>query len=264
MMQANLRGELTSNKNLNIQEYDLIDAVARSLHISSPNELSQLGETLFPAMLNAAIVENDTTKVDSLKSHGANLSAVNCDLRTALHLACCEGNAAMVKHLLAHGVSVHIRDRYDRTALMEAISTDNHEIIKILVKCGAHMTGSARGLGEQLCSVAVRGYITRIESYRLAGADLSQPDASGRTALHVASLHGHLELVRYLMKHFVEKDDQDALGLSPLDYATRGGHTDVVEFLMSNGVLSSPTSCNGTYYPKLITELSDSEDEGSK
>lgn len=54
----------------------------------------------------------------------------------------CEGNEKMVKHLLAYGVSVHVRDRHDRTALMEAIAIDNHEIIKILIKCGAHMTGS--------------------------------------------------------------------------------------------------------------------------
>lgn len=262
-MQANLRGELTCAKNPKLQEFDLIDAVARSLHISSPNELSQLGETLFPAMLNAAVIEDDTTKVDTLKSHGADLSAVNYDQRTALHIACCEGNEKMVKHLLAYGVSVHIRDRYDRTALMEAISTDNQEIIKILVKCGAHMTGSARGLGEQLCSVAVRGYVKRIESYRLAGADLTQPDSSGRTALHVASLHGHLELVKYLLKHRVEKDEVDALGLSPLDYATRGGHTEIVEFLLANGVTFSPSSCNGMHYPKLITEMSESEEENS-
>lgn len=264
MVQANLRGELTCAKNLNLQEYDLIDAVARSLHISSPNELSQLGDTLFPAMLNSAVLEGNTNKIDTLKSHGANLSSVNCDQRTALHIACCEGDVNMVKHLLAYGVSVHIRDRYDRTALMEAISTDNKELIKLLVQCGAHMTGSARGIGEQLCSVASRGYLKRLESYRLAGADLSQPDSSGRTALHMASLHGHLEVVKFLLNNYIEKEANDALGLSPLDYATRGGHTDVVEFLLANGVSSSPTSNNGTFYPKLINTMSDSEDEYSK
>lgn len=264
MMQANLRGELSCAKNLNLQEYDLIDAVARSLHISSPNELSQLGETLFPAMLNAAILEGNTKKIDTLKSHGANLSSVNCDQRTALHIACCEGDVNMVKHLLAYGVSVHIRDRYDRTALMEAISTDNRELIKLLVQCGAHMTGSARGIGEQLCSVATRGYLKRLESYRLAGADLSQPDASGRTALHMACLHGHMDVVQFLLRNHVEKNANDALGLSPLDYATRGGQTNVVEYLLANGVSSSPTSKNSTFYPKLITETSDSEDESSQ
>lgn len=263
MMQSNLRGELTCSNSSIIQEFDLIDAVSRSLRISSPNELSLLGDTLFPAMLNAAVIQADTKKIDNLKSHGANLSCVNCDHRTALHIACCEGNANVVKHLLAYGVSVHLRDRYDRTALMEALSTDNHDIIRILVKCGAHMTGSARGLGEQLCSVAVRGYIPRFESYRLAGSDLSQCDPSGRTALHIASLHGHLELVRYLLKHNVEKYVLDVLGLSPLDYATRGGHKEIVEYLKENGATASPTSGTGTHYPKFIAEISDSESEES-
>lgn len=75
------------------------------------------------------------------------MNCKNHDHRTALHIACCEGNVKMVKHLLTYGVSVHIRDRHDRTALMEAIDTDKQDIIKILVKCGAHMTGSARAVG---------------------------------------------------------------------------------------------------------------------
>lgn len=64
MMQSNLRGELTSNSGRpKMEEYDLVDAVARSLHLSSPQELSQLGATLFPAMLNAAVVAGDIQKV---------------------------------------------------------------------------------------------------------------------------------------------------------------------------------------------------------
>lgn len=231
MMSSNLRGELTTDKPMKLDEFDLIDAVARSLQISSPKELSQLGETLFPAMVNGSVLLGDTNKVDMLKSHGANLSAVNYDHRTALHVACCEGNLKVVKHLLAYGVSVHIRDRHDRTALMEAISCDNHEIIRILVKCGAHMTGSARSVGEQLCSVAARGILKRLESYRLAGADLSLADVSGRTALHLACLHGHLEVAKYLLKHSVDVGEADMLGLTPLDYAQKGGNSEIIKLL---------------------------------
>lgn len=56
MMESNLRGELTSTKPLKLDELGLIDAVARSLQISSPKELSELGETLFPAMINLAVI----------------------------------------------------------------------------------------------------------------------------------------------------------------------------------------------------------------
>lgn len=122
MMQNNLRGELTNGKALELQDYDLVDAVARSLHLSTPKELEQLGAVLFPAMVNASVVAGDINKIDMLKSHGANLSSVNYDTRTALHVACAEGNEEVVRHLLLNGAAVHIRDRHDRSPLAEAIN----------------------------------------------------------------------------------------------------------------------------------------------
>lgn len=228
MMQNNLRGEITSGKTPEMQDYDLVDAVARTLHLSTPQELSQLGATLFPAMINTSVMLGDIQKIDMLKSYGADLSAVNYDQRTALHIACAEGKPDVVKHLLLNGAAVHIRDRYDRTPLMEAVSHDHHDIIKLLMKCGAHITGSARGIGEFLCAASSRGLLERLESYRLAGADLSQPDPTGRTALHVAALFGQAKIVQYLLKNYADKDETDLLGLTPLDYAIRGDRSEIV------------------------------------
>ncbi|XP_059611242.1 L-asparaginase [Phlebotomus argentipes] len=241
MMQRNLRGELTAGKSPEMQEFDLVDAVARSLHLSTPHELSQLGATLFPAMVNTAVKAGDLAKVELMKSYGADLSGVNYDYRTALHVAAAEGREDVVKHLLLHGVTVHVRDRHDRTPLMEAIANDHHEIIRLLIKCGAHITGSARGVGEFLCAAAARGLQKRMESYRLAGADLSQPDPSGRTALHVAALHGHTTLVEYLLRNYVDRDEVDLLGLTAEDYAKRGGHDDICSILQGK-----PVNGNGT------------------
>ncbi|XP_039497871.1 L-asparaginase [Drosophila santomea] len=231
MMQSNLRGELTSLKAAKMEDYDLVDAVARSLHLSSPQELDQLGETLFPAMINAAVAEGDPKKINNLKAYGADLSGTNHDQRTALHLACQLGNVEIVKYLLQNGVSVHVRDRYDRTPLLEAVSTDSHEIIQLLINCGAHLTGSSRAIGEQLCAAAARGSMVRLKSYQFAGADLAQPDPSGRTALHVAALHGFPEVVQYVLPYFENPHEKDMLGLTALDYAERGGHAAAIEAL---------------------------------
>jgi lysophospholipase len=227
MMQNNLRGELTNGKGPELQDFDLVDAVARSLHLSTPKELEQLGAVLFPAMVNASVVSGDIHKIDMLRTYGANLSAVNYDLRTALHIACAEGNAEVVKHLLLNGAGVHIRDRYDRSPLTEAINHDHHDIIKLLLKCGAHLVGSTRGLGDNLAGAAARGLVKRLESYRLAGVDLSLQDASGRSALHMAALHGHVNVVDYLLEQDVELC-VDMLGLSPMDYSKKAINNGVV------------------------------------
>lgn len=72
-----------------------------------------------------------------------------------------------------------------------------------------------------MCAAAAAGSLTRIRSYHLAGADLSQPDVSGRTALHLAALHGHVALVQFLLGHGVEVGLADMLGQTAADVAAR-------------------------------------------
>ncbi|XP_055524544.1 L-asparaginase [Wyeomyia smithii] len=232
MMKSNLRGELSRERNPEMQEYDLIDAVARTLQLTSTKELHQLKSTLFPAMVNSAVIAGDVSKLSNLKGYGADLSVENYDRRTALHVACCEGNFDVVQYLLQHGVAVHVRDRYDHTPLMDAILHDHHQIIGLLVKCGAHLTGSIRAIGESLCNAAAKNLPNRLESYRIAGADLSQEDTCGRTALHMAAMHGNMAALRYLVKKEVEIDAVDYLGLTPLDYAIKLNTTPVIDFLL--------------------------------
>lgn len=70
--QMNLRGELTSGQ-LGSQDWDLMEAVARSLKISSPTEHEELGSTLFPAMLNAAVLKRDVQRLELLKEYVSNV-----------------------------------------------------------------------------------------------------------------------------------------------------------------------------------------------
>lgn len=205
MMETNLRGELTAgDRTIALQDWNLIEAIGRSLKISSSEKLKKVGEVIFPALMNAAVKAKDTSNLDTLKKSGTDISLPNADNRTALHIACCEGDISIVLYLLKMGANVHIKDRFNRTPLTDAIEFDHHEIIKLLVQCGAHLHESNHSIGERLCSAAANGKLARLQSFQLAGANLSQPDISDRTALQLAAQHGHADVLNFLLNHISE------------------------------------------------------------
>lgn len=91
-------------------------------------------------------------------------------------------------------------------------------------------------MGENLCGAAARGLVKRLQSYRLAGANLSQSDFSGRSALHLACLHGHKDVVEYLIKNSVDTAPLDQLKMTPYDYAVRNDQMETVDLLAENGI----------------------------
>ncbi|XP_070166423.1 L-asparaginase isoform X1 [Polyergus mexicanus] len=231
MMETNLRGELTAGRPPTMQDCDLVEAVARSLRLSSAVELQELGSILFPAMLDAAVIRRDIVKLESLQRYGANISQANADGRTVLHIACCEGDINVVRRLLKMGANVHIKDRFNRTSLTDAIEYDRHEIIKVLLQCGAHLHDNALLIGERMCTAAAIGNTKRLQSYLLAGVDLSQKDVSGRTPLHFAALHNHTETIEFLLDHGADPRCIDMLGQTAAELAEAAQATDVIRAL---------------------------------
>lgn len=70
-----------------------------------------------------------------------------------------------------------------------------------------------------MCSAAAAGNLVRLRSYHMAGADLSQADVSGRTALHLAAVHGQAAVVQFLLDHGAETNVSDKLGMTAKDVA---------------------------------------------
>lgn len=61
------------------------------------------------------------------------------------------------------------------------------QVINILVQTGAHITELPTKVGEALVVAGATSNTKRIESFLLAGVDISQHDTLGRTALHAVS-----------------------------------------------------------------------------
>ncbi|TDG49075.1 hypothetical protein AWZ03_004560 [Drosophila navojoa] len=233
-MEQSLRGELTIPKSAKSNEVDLVEGVARDLQVSSDKKRDEMCATFFPALVDAAIREDNPQKLTNLKQYGANLSDTNTEGRTALHLACFLGKKNCVRALLKDGSPVDLTDRFNRTPLHEAIDADNHELIDVLLKKGAALTEDPLELAEKLRSLAEHGNVDRLESYRLAGADLEVADGTGRTALHHASQLGKINVVKYLLPYYRNPSAKDCLGLCAIQYAKAGNFCNIVALLSAD------------------------------
>ncbi|KAH8288771.1 hypothetical protein KR054_009364 [Drosophila jambulina] len=247
VMMLSLRGEMTTNKVAKINDIDLVEGVARTLHMSVGMELKQMCRTFFPALVAAAVCEGDVHKLCDLKQYGANLCDTNCDGRSALHLACFLGKLNCVCFLISEGCPLNVHDRFNRTPLHEAIDTDNHRVIQALLQRGAKLNDPPLVQAEMLRALTERGKVDRLESYRLAGADLTLADRTGRTALHYACQLGSHEVVEYLLPHYKNPYLKDEMCMSPLDYAKAANHEHIItlmRFKEKEKTVEDPCFCN--------------------
>ncbi|XP_014470680.1 PREDICTED: L-asparaginase-like [Dinoponera quadriceps] len=217
MMETSLRGELTAGRLPNNGDRDLLKAVEKSLRLSSTEELQDVKSYLLPAMMNDATIKSDIMKLKQLKEYNADMTQGNAEGRTALHIACCGGNIEVVQYLLTIGANVHAKDRFGHTPLIDAIENDYHEIISMLRTCGAQLHWEPRIISDKMCAATVVGNIKRLQSYRLAGANISQANFSGQTPLHFAILHRRTKIIKYLLEYGADPRCIDMLGQTPAD-----------------------------------------------
>ncbi|XP_068145662.1 L-asparaginase-like [Drosophila tropicalis] len=161
-------------------------------------------------------------KKDMMKtSLRGELTVKSAKLNTANRL----GNVIVMEKILIQNSSVV------NSAIEEAISFDQTKVIELLLKHGAQLTRPPLEVAESLCAAAARGSVKRLQSYQTAGVDLSLPDSSGRTALHMAALHNSVDVVKFLLNHVDDINQRDILGLTPLEYALRNQSTEVIMIL---------------------------------
>ncbi len=81
------------------------------------------------------------------------------------------------------------------------------------------------------CAAAASGDVGELRRLVAMGADLSQPDYDGRTALHLAACEGQVNALRFLLGLGFAAEPRDRWGNTPLDDAKREGRKPIVELL---------------------------------
>ncbi|XP_062319095.1 ankyrin repeat domain-containing protein 2 isoform X3 [Osmerus eperlanus] len=82
---------------------------------------------------------------------------------------------------------------------------------------------------------SMEGHIMVIQKLLENGADITLKDRLDSRAVHWASRGGRLGVLKVLHSHGADLNVRDKAMSSPLHVATRTGHADVVDFLISNG-----------------------------
>ncbi|XP_026830196.1 uncharacterized protein LOC105281928 isoform X2 [Ooceraea biroi] len=185
MMQTNLRGELTSGRPPTIQDWDLVEAVARSLRLSSAAELQELGSILFPAMLNAAVIRRDIVKLESLKGY-------------------------IIKVLLQCGAHLHGNAQLIGERMCAAATAGNMKRLRSFLLAGADLSQKDFGGRTPLHFAALHNHAEAIEFLLDHGADLDCVDMLGQTAGNLAEAAGGVDTTRFLRLYSAKRENSSA------------------------------------------------------
>ncbi|XP_018417323.1 PREDICTED: inversin [Nanorana parkeri] len=157
---------------------------------------------------------------------------------TPLHYAA-QGNCPdTVRVLLAHP---SVRDEADlegRTAFMWAAGKGSDETLKVMLELDSELeiNRTDKYGGTALHAASLSGHISTIRILLQNGAQVDAADVMKHTPLFRACEMGHREVIYTLIKggakvHLVDKD-----GRSPLHWAALGGNANVCQILIENNI----------------------------
>jgi ankyrin repeat protein len=137
-------------------------------------------------------VERTHVVVKMLIDRGADVSAVDMDNRTALHLACLYGELPTISVLLAHGADPLLKDQDGHNALQCAAIGGNCAAVARILQTGGlrpwDLSKTVDGHGRTPLHHLCWGRRADVETTRVlieAGCDIKRQDSAGQTPLDV-------------------------------------------------------------------------------
>ncbi|KAF3653092.1 putative serine/threonine-protein phosphatase 6 regulatory ankyrin repeat subunit C-like [Capsicum annuum] len=156
-----------------------------------------------------------------------------CQLDSLLKSAAKNGNSHCISALIEAGANVNRRDSDGGSVMSLAVKSGNLDSVQVLIESGYTIDNSA---DKFLHYAAAMDRVDLMEILFLgyADIDLNSIDSQGRTALHMAAIHGHVEVLQFLVTIGSDSDISDSQGWTALHFAAHQGHVESVDFLLNH------------------------------
>jgi len=167
-----------------------------------------------------------------LVERGADVNAADYEGRTGLHAAAEHNNARLIKFLLGEGAKIEARTRGE-TALHRLLAANRagKETVELLLDHGLDVNDPEATGRTPLHLAARRGWKHIVEVLVARGAGVNARNQYGETPLHEAATLGHLEAVRALLAAGADAAARDHEGQTASQRAAQKGHAQVAEAL---------------------------------
>ena len=163
-----------------------------------------------------------------------------------LHDAARSGDVEQVQQLLDSGASLEDRDSTQETPLLSAALAGQTAVVEDLIKRGADiMARNDRGL-TPLHAAAFSGDLEAVKLLVAAGAAVNDGEGKFKvTPLIVAAEEDRVEIVRFLIDHSANLEQQERHRYTALTRAGFKEHWDAVQLLLRSGAECQPADVAG-------------------
>jgi ankyrin repeat protein len=166
----------------------------------------------------------------------------------------------LISFLLEHGASINAVDLKKKTPLHVAIKNikqDNRALllISLLLEKGADANATtADGNTPLLLAMARRLWGTILVLLK-HGAAVDAKDPEGKTVLHLAAEWGRIELVEWLIEQRVDTKTTDLGGMTAMELAVINGHENIVQLLANQGNTQPDDQARYLQFARLLTAV---------
>lgn len=202
-------------------------------HGADPNLQNKHGRTA----LSQAAQNGHENVVDSLlrdrDNHKTNLNARDSMGRTALILAAENGYVSIVKTLVHRSANADIVGYDGKKAWQKAVDKGHASVVKTLLSNKDAPIQDRRSVNEALLLASRRGWVDLVRVLLEQEVDLTfQSIGEKWTALHMAAMSGHREVLEILIAKGVDIVIKDRDGRTALFQATEQGFESIVGLLL--------------------------------